>query len=185
LNGEGFSQLYKRTPDCTGNCENNFDNRPFCYTQPGYLSLNFNLQVGYEFIFIRKWTTVYSYASDAPTCTENSLISTTTLTSATTSSTISSSPNLFLNTSFTTSTQKNTFQTDSVAATSIASLTSTEESVSTGTTKTTTTTTTTTLDLCAAHPCQNNGTCTSLQNSYSCNCSIGFSGLNCDTRGLN
>lgn len=35
------------------------------------------------------------------------------------------------------------------------------------------------IDECAAHPCQNNGTCTDLINDYQCHCIDGFNGTNC------
>jgi Notch-like protein len=47
----------------------------------------------------------------------------------------------------------------------------------------TTSTTTTTNNLCAPNPCLNNGTCSNLQNSYSCNCVTGFTGSICGVPG--
>ena len=37
-------------------------------------------------------------------------------------------------------------------------------------------------DSCAPSPCQNMGTCTRNQNSYSCSCEAGFTGINCEVR---
>ena len=37
------------------------------------------------------------------------------------------------------------------------------------------------IDYCASNPCQNCGTCIDGINTYTCNCSPGFIGNNCET----
>jgi len=170
LNGDGYSQLYLRSPECIGNCANNFDNRAYCYARPGSLLLNFNLQVGFEFIFLRKWITVHTYSGDQATCSENPVYSATTLTSTTTSSSTSLSNFATSSTSLsTTSTEINTIQNGSEV---------------TLTTDFASTTSATTINLCATNPCLNNGTCNNIQNAFLCSCVIGFTGLNCGIAGL-
>ena len=34
---------------------------------------------------------------------------------------------------------------------------------------------------CSSFPCQNGGTCTDGVNGYTCQCALGYSGLNCQT----
>ena len=36
-------------------------------------------------------------------------------------------------------------------------------------------------DACVSSPCGNNGTCTSSNGIYSCNCQVGFTGSQCET----
>ncbi len=36
-------------------------------------------------------------------------------------------------------------------------------------------------DECASSPCQNAGTCIDAVNGYSCNCTSGYEGINCET----
>ncbi|XP_055958719.1 adhesive plaque matrix protein 2 isoform X2 [Patella vulgata] len=36
------------------------------------------------------------------------------------------------------------------------------------------------MNVCLPNPCKNNGTCSPVDNSYSCNCAIGYLGKNCD-----
>ena len=37
------------------------------------------------------------------------------------------------------------------------------------------------VDVCAAEPCQNGGTCHDVGNGYTCDCAPGFEGTNCET----
>ena len=37
------------------------------------------------------------------------------------------------------------------------------------------------IDLCASHPCENNGTCKNFRTYYTCSCPPGFQGVNCET----
>ena len=36
------------------------------------------------------------------------------------------------------------------------------------------------IDECASSPCQNGGTCVDGFNSYTCNCDVGYRGVNCE-----
>ena len=37
------------------------------------------------------------------------------------------------------------------------------------------------IDECSSQPCQNNGICEDRENSYSCDCDLGYTGLDCET----
>ena len=37
------------------------------------------------------------------------------------------------------------------------------------------------IDECASAPCQNGGTCTDVENGYTCGCAAGYIGDNCET----
>ena len=37
------------------------------------------------------------------------------------------------------------------------------------------------IDECSSGPCQNDGTCTDGIDEYTCNCSIGYTGADCET----
>ena len=37
------------------------------------------------------------------------------------------------------------------------------------------------IDECVSRPCQNGGTCVDGNNSYTCNCDLGYEGVNCET----
>ena len=37
------------------------------------------------------------------------------------------------------------------------------------------------IDDCASFPCENNGTCVDGLNGYTCRCSVGFTGDDCET----